>query len=88
MPKLVVKTMRPECVVQSPTSRAVASALSNAQTNARQYMAPGSGNRDKSAYLMAIDGLPFGEDPSEGFVRGRRFLLAGHQVPVGAEREQ
>jgi predicted Zn-dependent protease len=46
----------------------------NAQANARQYAAPGAGNRDKGAYLAAIDGLPYGEDPSEGFVRGRRFL--------------
>jgi predicted Zn-dependent protease len=48
--------------------------IKNAQANARQFMAPGSGNRDKAAYLMALDGLPYGEDPSEGFVRGRRFL--------------
>ena len=26
------------------------------------------------AYLAGIDGLVYGEDPSEGFVRGRRFL--------------
>ncbi len=30
--------------------------------------------RDKNAYLGDIDGIVFGEDPSEGFVRGRRFL--------------
>src|SRR5262245_9022112 len=48
--------------------------IKNAQANARQYFAPGSGNRDKGAYLAAIDGMPYGEDPSEGFVRGRRFL--------------
>jgi predicted Zn-dependent protease len=48
--------------------------VKNAQANARQYAAPGSGNRDKAAYLAAIDGMPYGEDPSEGFVRGRRFL--------------
>jgi predicted Zn-dependent protease len=48
--------------------------VKNAQANARQFTAPGSGNRDKAAYLMALDGLPYGEDPSEGFVRGRRFL--------------
>ena len=30
--------------------------------------------RDKVAYLSGIDGIVFGEDPSEGFVRGRRFL--------------
>ena len=48
--------------------------VKNAQANARQYAAPGTGNRDKAAYLAAIDGIPYGEDPSEGFVRGRRFL--------------
>jgi predicted Zn-dependent protease len=46
----------------------------NAKANARQYAAPGTGNREKATYLAAIDGLPYGEDPSEGFVRGRRFL--------------
>jgi predicted Zn-dependent protease len=48
--------------------------IKNAQTNARQFAAPGSRERDKAAYLAAIDGLVYGEDPSEGFVRGRRFL--------------
>jgi len=46
----------------------------NAQLNARQYVAPGPGTRDKDGYMEALDGLIFGEDPSEGFVRGRRFL--------------
>jgi len=48
--------------------------VQNAKANARQYTAPGTGNREKATYLAAIDGLPYGEDPSEGFVRGRRFL--------------
>jgi predicted Zn-dependent protease len=46
----------------------------NAQSNARQYTAPGSGERDRDAYLASVDGLIYGEDPSEGFARGRRFL--------------
>jgi predicted Zn-dependent protease len=46
----------------------------NAQANARQYNVPGRGERDKSAYLASLDGMVYGEDPSEGFVRGRRFL--------------
>ncbi|WP_022724038.1 M48 family metalloprotease [Rhodopseudomonas sp. B29] len=49
----------------------------NAQNNAKQYAAPqgeGRGERDREAYLSAIDNLVYGEDPSEGFVRGRRFL--------------
>jgi len=46
----------------------------NAQSNARQYSAPGSGERDRESYLTSVDGLIYGEDPSEGFARGRRFL--------------
>ena len=46
----------------------------NAQINARQFTGPGGGNRDREAYLAGIDGMLYGEDPSEGYVRGRRFL--------------
>ena len=48
--------------------------VSNAQANARQFTGPGAGARDKAEYLALLDGLVYGEDPSEGFVRGRRFL--------------
>src|ERR1700728_3090822 len=49
--------------------------ISNALANARQFGAPSTyAGRDKTAYLAGIDGIVFGEDPSEGFVRGRRFL--------------
>src|SRR5215470_15744352 len=48
--------------------------IKNAQASARQLNAPGAGERDKGAYLAGIDGIVYGEDPSEGFVRGRRFL--------------
>ena len=48
--------------------------VQNAQANARQYASPESVERDRDAYLGAIDNLVYGEDPSEGFVRGRRFL--------------
>ncbi len=44
------------------------------RVNARQYTAPGDVARDKDSYLASMDGLPYGEDPSEGYVRGRRFL--------------
>ena len=46
----------------------------NAQSNARQFTAPGSGERDRANYLASIEGMIYGEDPSEGFARGRRFL--------------
>ncbi len=48
--------------------------VKNALLNARQYSAPGSGERDRNAYLEELGGVVYGEDPSEGFVRGRRFL--------------
>src|SRR5215475_11659103 len=48
--------------------------VQNAQANARQFSAPEGGERDHEAYLAALDGMIYGEDPSEGFVRGRRFL--------------
>ena len=48
--------------------------IQNAQVNARQYSAPAQGERDRETYLDAIDNVVYGEDPSEGFVRGRRFL--------------
>ncbi|WP_430641921.1 M48 family metalloprotease [Afipia birgiae] len=48
--------------------------VQNAQASARQYSSPEGGERDRDAYLSAIDNLVYGEDPSEGFVRGRRFL--------------
>ena len=35
---------------------------------------PRAASRDRENYLAAIDNIVYGEDPSEGFVRGRRFL--------------
>ncbi len=48
--------------------------VQNARNSARQFSSPESGERDRETYLAAIDNLVYGEDPSEGFVRGRRFL--------------
>jgi predicted Zn-dependent protease len=48
--------------------------VANAQSTARQYTSPDSSERDRDVYLAAIDNIVYGEDPSEGFVRGRRFL--------------
>jgi predicted Zn-dependent protease len=48
--------------------------IQNAQTIARQRATAEDNERDREAYLSAIDGIVYGEDPSEGFVRGRRFL--------------
>jgi predicted Zn-dependent protease len=48
--------------------------VQNAQNIARQYTSPEGGERDREDYLASIDNIVYGEDPSEGFVRGRRFL--------------
>jgi predicted Zn-dependent protease len=48
--------------------------VQRAQAVARQYASPENTERDREDYLSAIDNIVFGEDPSEGFVRGRRFL--------------
>lgn len=47
--------------------------VKNALANARQFSGPGAGNRDRDEYLASLDGSIYGEDPSEGFARGRRF---------------
>ncbi|WP_422785570.1 M48 family metalloprotease [Roseibium algae] len=48
--------------------------VSLAIQSARQIAAPGIGERDRSRYLSQIDGMLYGDDPLEGFVRGRSFL--------------
>lgn len=47
--------------------------IAKAIAAARQISAPGVGTRDRDGYLQAIAGVAFGDDPSEGFVRGRKF---------------
>ncbi|WP_310622088.1 M48 family metalloprotease [Flexibacterium corallicola] len=42
--------------------------------SARQIGAPGIGVKGKQQYLTSIDGVLFGDDPLEGYVRGRSFL--------------
>jgi predicted Zn-dependent protease len=46
----------------------------NAVAAARAIGAPGLGEVGRDRYLAAIDGLAFGDDPAEGFVRGTRFV--------------
>jgi predicted Zn-dependent protease len=48
--------------------------VQKAQVAARQYNSPENAERDREDYLLALDNIVYGEDPSEGFVRGRRFL--------------
>lgn len=48
--------------------------VDRAIAEARQIGAPGIGEVGRDRYLTAIQGLPFGDDPAEGFVRGRVFV--------------
>ncbi|WP_370638121.1 M48 family metalloprotease [Ancylobacter sp. Lp-2] len=49
--------------------------ISIVMANAREYASPDKpGERDSKQYLTAIDGLVYGDDPKEGFIRGRRFF--------------
>ncbi len=58
---------------------------------ARQFGAPGIGETGRDVYLDSLDGMVYGDDPSEGFVRGRRFLhprlAIGFTVPPGYQLE-
>jgi predicted Zn-dependent protease len=48
--------------------------IARAVATARQFGAPGIGQTEREAWLRAIDGMDFGDDPAEGIVRGRRFV--------------
>ena len=48
--------------------------VERAQAAAKQYNSADNKERDREDYLSTVDNLVYGEDPSEGFVRGRRFL--------------
>jgi predicted Zn-dependent protease len=55
--------------------------------HARNFGAPGVGNRDRDWLLAGIDGMLFGDAPQEGYVRGQNFLHPGlgvaFSVPPG-----
>jgi predicted Zn-dependent protease len=48
--------------------------VQNAASVAKQYVSTEANEHDRETYLSAVDNIVYGEDPSEGFVRGRRFL--------------
>lgn len=41
---------------------------------AKAFGPPGTGERDRDAYLEGIDGMLYGDKPDEGYVRGDTFL--------------
>jgi predicted Zn-dependent protease len=48
--------------------------IAQAQAAARQIGAPGIGEQDRAAWLAALDGISFGDDPAAGLVQGRRYV--------------
>jgi predicted Zn-dependent protease len=48
--------------------------VAHAEQVAEQYGPPGTGTTDRTAYLAAIDGLMYGDDPSDGSIRGTTFI--------------
>ncbi|WP_417687405.1 M48 family metalloprotease [Roseibium sp.] len=78
------KASAPDFLSSHPTTP---ERVSLAIKSARQIGAPGIGERDRDRYLGQIEGMLFGDDPLEGFVRGRAFLHKalgiGFEVPGG-----
>ena len=62
---------RPDMMATHPSTP---ERIAHATEEARQFGAPGSGEVDRAGYLGAIDGLAFGDDPSQGVVRGNAFI--------------
>jgi predicted Zn-dependent protease len=75
-PDSVINPAAPDFLSSHPTTP---DRIAHALTVARQYKPAATDNPQQmagahDAYLAKIDGIVFGEDPSEGLVRGRHFL--------------
>ena len=81
---LTLQDRRPDFLSSHPSTP---ERVEFAERAARQFGAPGVGAVDRDRYLAGLDGMVFGDDPSEGFVRDRSFLHpalgVGFTVPVG-----
>src|SRR5690606_35388766 len=79
-----VQDKRPDFLASHP---ATPQRVDFAVRAARQFGAPGFGEVDRDRYLKGIDGMLFGDDRSQGFVRGKNFyhptLGVGFTVPSG-----
>jgi predicted Zn-dependent protease len=58
--------------------------LAQAAAVARSLDGAAGHDADRDRYLTAIDGMTFGEDPNEGYVRGRRFIHPGLAIAFAA----
>lgn len=81
---ITMRDKRPDFLSSHPTTP---QRVEFAEKAARQFGAPGVGTTDRDRYLAGIDGMVFGDDPSQGFVRDRSFyhpaLKIGFTVPEG-----
>jgi predicted Zn-dependent protease len=62
---------RPDMMATHPSTP---ERIAQATETARQFGPPGTGETGRNAYLAAIDGLAFGDDPSQGVVRDSAFI--------------
>ena len=62
---------RPDMMATHPSTP---ERVAQATETARQFGPPGTGETGRNAYLAAIDGLAFGDDPSQGLVRDNAFI--------------
>lgn len=58
--------------------------IRRALAEAKKFESKRFGEADRTRYLSAIDGMAFGDDPSDGVVRGRRFVHARFGVTFDA----
>ncbi|MEN3931588.1 M48 family metalloprotease [Microvirga sp. W0021] len=66
------------------THPSTADRIRRALTEAKKFSSPRAQGTDRSTYLSAINGIAFGDDPSDGIVRGRRFVHARFGVTFDA----
>jgi predicted Zn-dependent protease len=62
---------RPDMMATHPSTP---ERVAQASEAARQFGPPGTGETGRNAYLAAIDGIAFGDDPSQGVVRDNAFI--------------
>jgi predicted Zn-dependent protease len=62
---------RPDMMATHPSTP---ERIAQATASARQFGPPGTGETGRDAYLAAIDGLAFGDDPAQGIVRDNAFI--------------
>src|SRR5271165_199764 len=62
---------RPDMMATHPSTP---ERVARAAEEAKQFGAPSAGSRGRDAWMAAIDGLSFGDDPTQGVVRGTRFI--------------